>query len=42
MVKLEQGTSAVNYKIKLTDLKIYGLGDYKFQAVRFESIRRLG
>ncbi|XP_026280272.1 protein takeout-like [Frankliniella occidentalis] len=35
MVKLEQGTGAVNYKLKLTNLKIYGLGEYKFQQVRF-------
>ncbi|KAK3912597.1 Protein takeout [Frankliniella fusca] len=35
MVKLEQGSGAVNYKLKLTNLKIYGLGNYKFQQVRF-------
>ena len=37
MVKLEQGTSAVNYKVKLTNLKIFGLGQYKFQSVRYDS-----
>lgn len=31
MVKLEQGTSAVNYKATLTNIKIYGLSNYRFQ-----------
>lgn len=30
MVKLEQGTPAVNYKATLTNIRIYGLSKYKF------------
>jgi len=35
MVKLEQGTGAVNYKATLTNIKIFGLSNYHFQTFTY-------
>lgn len=33
MVMLQQGTSAVNYKADLKDIKVYGLRNYQFKNI---------
>lgn len=33
MIMLQQGTSAVNYKADLKDIKVFGLSDYQFKNV---------